>query len=41
MQRTAITVNYLQNAVSSGGAFLLSSKSCFDRWGTAFFAEFT
>ena len=53
MQRTAITVNYLQNAVPSGGAFfllqrvalvigvLLSSKSCFSCWGTAFFEEFT
>ena len=41
MQRTAITVNYLQNAVSSCGAFLLSSKSCFSHWGTAFFEEFT
>ena len=48
MRRTAITVNYLQNAVSSGGAFLLSSKSCFSCWGTAlvvggtaFFEEFT
>ena len=52
MRRTAITVNYLQNAVSSGGAFfflrrvalvigvLLSSKSCFSCWGTAFFKEF-
>ena len=41
MRRTAITVNYLQNAVSSGGAFLLSSKSCFSCWDTAFFEEFT
>ena len=27
--------------MSSGGAFLLSSKSCFSCWGTAFFEEFT
>ena len=27
--------------MSSGGVFLLSSKSYFSRWGTAFFKEFT
>ena len=53
MQKTTITVNYLQNAVSSGGAFfflrgvalvvgvLFSLKSCFSCWGTVFFEEFT
>ena len=41
MRRIAITVNYLQNAVSSGGVFLLSLKSCFSHWGTAFFEEIT
>ena len=27
--------------MSSGDVFLLSSKSCFSCWGTAFFEEFT
>ena len=38
MQRTAITVNYLQ-MLCLLVVLLLSSKSCFSRWSTAFFEE--
>ena len=38
MRRTAITVNYLQ-MLCLLVVLLLSSKSCFSRWGTAFFEE--
>ena len=42
MRRTAITVNYLQMlCLLVVLFFLLSSKSCFSCWGTAFFEEFT
>ena len=40
MQRTAITVCYLQ-LLCLLVLLLLSSKSCFSRWGTAFFEEFS
>ena len=40
MQRTAITVSYLQ-MLCLLVVLLLSSKSCFSRWGTAFFKEFS
>ena len=40
MRRTAITVNYLQ-MLCLWWCFLLSLKSCFSRWGTAFFEEFS
>ena len=38
MRRTAITVNYLQ-MLCLLVVLLLSSKSCFSHWGTAFFEE--
>ena len=53
MRRTAITVSYLQmlcllvvfflflRRVALVAGVLLSSKSCFSCWGTAFFKEFT
>ena len=40
MRRTAITVCYLQ-MLCLLVVLLLSSKSCFSRWGTAFFEEFS
>ena len=40
MRRTAITVCYLQ-MLCLLVVFLLSSKSCFSRWGTALFEEFS
>ena len=40
MRRTAITVFYLQ-MLCLLVVLLLSLKSCFSRWGTAFFEEFT
>ena len=40
MRRTAITVNYLQ-MLCPLVVLLLSSKSYFSRWGTAFFEEFS
>ena len=40
MRRTAITVCYLQ-MLCLLVVLLLSSKSCFSRWGTAFFKEFS
>ena len=40
MRRTAITVCYLQMLCLLVVLFL-SSKSCFSRWGTAFFEEFS
>ena len=40
MRRTAITVYYLQMQYLLV-MLLLSSKSCFSRWGTAFFEEFS
>ena len=40
MRRIAITVNYLQ-MLCLLVVLLLSSKSCFSCWGTAFFKEFT
>ena len=39
MRRTAITVCYLQ-MLCLLMVLLLFSKSCFSRWGTAFFEEF-
>ena len=40
MRRTAITVNYLQ-MLCLLVVLLLSLKSCFSCWGTAFFEEFS
>ena len=40
MRRTAITVCYLQ-MLCLLVVLLLSSKSCFSHWGTAFFEEFS
>ena len=40
MRRTAITVYYLQ-LLCLLVVLLLSLKSCFSRWGTAFFEEFS